>query len=215
MYLRAYGEYMTPVNRGVRATGDSEGRGNMERKLTSPQIVPSACMEQGSMLPLLRVSHVLGSGSNGVVLQCELPLEYADTYPAVPAGLAIAVKVVSHFWSPGSLELLACERDAYRHLPQHYSILRVYAEFMGEIPEAMLRLLSPEMQQVSFWRRSQAWWVPEGPFVQGYAQGFTSTQFYVMECCDDTLYRYRFKLPAPVATSTLICMAWDLLQVLC
>jgi hypothetical protein len=105
-------------------------------------------MDYSTLLPLLHVSHVLGSGSNGVVLQCELPAEHAETYPAVPTGVAIAVKVVSHFWSPGSLELLSCERDAYVHLPQHYSILRIFAEFMGEIPETMLKFLSPDMQQV-------------------------------------------------------------------
>ena len=101
------------------------------------------------MLELIEPRRLLGSGSNGAVLEVVLR---ARTHPALdpstPVGRPLALKVASHFWSDGARELLECERRVLDALPPHRGVIRMYAAFVDIIPEHVRRLLPPEMSEV-------------------------------------------------------------------
>lgn len=103
-----------------------------------------------ALLELLIPEKVLGSGSNGVVLQCTLPVDAGAQFPEVPVDTPLALKVVSHFWDPAALDLLDCERIVYCNVPAHPNILRVYAQFIGNIPASLHTFLPADMLQVRF-----------------------------------------------------------------
>ena len=101
-----------------------------------------------ALLELLMPQKILGSGSNGVVIQCRLPAEAGARFPEVPVDTALALKVVSHFWDPAALELLDCERIVYSNVQAHPNILRVYAECIANIPMSLHPFLPADMLQV-------------------------------------------------------------------
>ncbi len=100
------------------------------------------------ILQLLVPQRTLGTGSNGIVVQCELPSHAASRFPSVPSETPLALKVVSHFWDPAALELLDCERDAYSNIVPHENIVRVFVEFTGPIPTSLHPFLPHDMLQV-------------------------------------------------------------------
>lgn len=112
------------------------------------QATPPHMGDPNAFLAALSVRRALGSGSNGAVLQCELEGGPDPGFPDVPPRTPLAVKVVSHFWDEAALDLLSCERMVYTTLPPHENVVRVYAQFMGDITEAMLPLLPPAMAEV-------------------------------------------------------------------
>ncbi len=80
------------------------------------------------LVEALQAVSVLGSGSNGCVLEVVLP-SMSCPPGAIPVDTSLALKVVGHFWDESAQALLASEALVFQRVPPHRNIVHLYAQF--------------------------------------------------------------------------------------
>ncbi len=84
--------------------------------------------DEKQLVEALQAVSVLGSGSNGCVLEVVLP-SMSCPPGAIPVDTSLALKVVGHFWDESAQALLASEALVFQRVPPHRNVVHLYAQF--------------------------------------------------------------------------------------
>ncbi|KAA0157045.1 hypothetical protein FNF29_00397 [Cafeteria roenbergensis] len=141
------------------------------------------------ILESLSIVGCLGSGSNSAVLDVRRD------------EVRLALKVVSHFWVEDAQDMLDSERQILCSLPDpgHPGVIKLHAEFIGDIPESVAEHLPSDMRQ-----HYDAW-------LEEHDGALPRTQFYLLDAHPISLHAWSAKMPLPLPYPLLHRLATDLL----
>lgn len=110
-------------------------------------------------------------------------------------------QVVSHFWVEDAQVMLDSERQILCSLPEpgHPGVIKLHAEFICDIPEAVADHLPSDMRQ-----HYDAW-------LEEHDGALPRTQFYLLDAHPISLHAWSAKMPLPLPYPLLHRLATDLL----